>query len=810
MNNSKKSQAKSFGKMQCIYILMFLVIAVFSSCTSSNANLGKGEANSNSWGYMGIGGGGAMFYPAISPHNADHVFVSCDMTGSYVTYNGGDSWKAFNLRGVTSSYIFDPVDSNIVYANSVMLYKSTDRGQTWNVIYPNPDDIENVISKGDHAQEVVVTKDRIRRRVLAFAIDPESSEKLFAVISMGGTPEFYSSIDAGKNWTKEQELKEGAKNIYIVPSSPVDNRTVYITGSTSIVEKRNGVWKTNDAPRGVNKVIEFAGGFDKKSDKFVIYGIAGESYFDPEGKVSGIFYTEDGGRTWENRQEGLVKFSMKGSETPEWRGIATSSLNPGTVYISYNSLKADNSTTFIGVAKSEDYGKTWDLSWKDVLSPNGNTASENFTSGWLNDRFGPTWGENPFSIAVSPVNADIVYTTDFGRTIKTMNGGKTWEQVYTNRKQDGGWYSRGLEVTTGYQVVFDPFDTNNLFISTTDIGLTKSKDGGASWQSATHNNGIPRRWQNSTYWLAFDPEVKGRAWAAMSGSHDLPRPKMWRRGGTKDYKGGIVVTNDGGETWEPISLDDIGEGAATHILIDPTSNKDSRTLLASVFGKGVYKSLDGGKSWEKKNKGIEGEEPFAWRIVRKETDGTLFLIVSRRSDDGSIGNEGDGALYRSDDNAESWTKVGLPAETNGPTSLIVDSKNPNRLLLSAWGRNMKGEFTPDIGGGMFASDDDGKTWTHVYEKDQHIHDITFDPRIDTYYASGFNSSAYKSVDQGKTWIRIKGYNFKWGKRVDMDPRDASRIFVITYGGGVWTGSANGDDAAIEDIVTPIAAYGKAN
>src|SRR5690606_4235304 len=152
-----------------------------------------------------------------------------------------------------------------------------------------------VISKGDHAQEVVVTKDSVRRRVLALAIDPESSEKLFAVISIAGTPVFHHSVDGGKTWVKERELKEAAKNIYIVPSSPADNRTIYVSGNTSITEKKNGVWKTNSAPQGTNKMIEFAGGYDKESDRFVIYGIAGESYFDPEGKVSGIFYTEDGG-----------------------------------------------------------------------------------------------------------------------------------------------------------------------------------------------------------------------------------------------------------------------------------------------------------------------------------------------------------------------------------------------------------------------------------------------------------------------------------------------------------------------------------
>ncbi len=333
-----------------------------------------------------------------------------------------------------------------------------------------------------------------------------------------------------------------------VPSSPINNRTIYLTGNTSITEKLNGVWKTNAAPPGTTKMIEFAGGYDKHSDKFMIYGIAGESYFDPKGTSIGYFlYGRWRAEPGKIGRKGWLNLAWTGSKLPEWRGIATSSLNPGTVYISYNGLKADSNTTFIGVAKSEDYGKTWKLSWKDSLSPNGNIVSENFTSGWLNDRFGPAWGENPFSIGVSPVNPDVVYTTDFGRTVKSVNGGKTWEQVYTNKKKDGGWYSRGLEVTTGYQVVFDPFDTNRVFISTTDIGLTKSTDGGESWLSATHNNGIPKAWQNSTYWLAFDPEVKGRAWAAMSGSHDLPRPKMWRNKGTREYKGGIVLTNDGGQ-----------------------------------------------------------------------------------------------------------------------------------------------------------------------------------------------------------------------------------------------------------------------
>jgi len=339
-------------------------------------------------------------------------------------------------------------------------------------------------------------------------------------------------------------------------------------------------------------------------------------------------------------------------------------------------------------------------------------------------------------------------------------------------------------------------------MANTDIGLMESNDGGESWTSATQNNGVPRDWVNTTYWLTFDHEVKGRAWAAMSDIHDLPRPKMWRRIRIADYMGGVLVTEDAGKTWKSIS-NDIGEAAITHILIDPTSKKESRTLYICAFGKGVYKSTDGGKTWNQKNNGIEGNEPFAWRIIRNDKSSELFLIVCRRSDDGSIGNEFDGAVYRSADEAESWTKVKLPEGTNGPMCIYVDPDNPLRILLSAWGRVSQGKYSPDTGGGIFISEDNGISWKQTLANDQHIHDVTYDSRTKIYYACGFNGSAYRSEDGGQSWIRIKGYNFKWGKRVEPDPRDPEKIFVITFGGGVWYGPAKGDESALEDIITPV-------
>jgi photosystem II stability/assembly factor-like uncharacterized protein len=802
--NLNYSATRFFDCFRWIILTSLFVIG----CNSMKENIVQTKnpnGRNDTWGFAGYGGGGAMFNPAVSPHNSDYAYVACDMTGSFVTYNGGLSWRMFSLRGPVKYFVFDPVDSNIVYANSIALFKSIDRGNTWNIIYPGPAEIKGFVAKGDHAEERIITNDSTRRNVLALAVDPDNSKKLHAAISIDKAIAYFFSDDQGGHWTKQKELEPGAKNIFIAPSSPKDNRTLYITGTNSITVRENGVWKTNPGPANVGKLNEFAGGFDKLLNKYIIYAISGKSYFNPDGDPSGIYYTEDGGKTWENRQDDLLKLRPEKADLPEWRSVATSANHPRVVYVSYAGLIVSNDTTCIGVAKSDDYGKTWNLAWKDRLAKGGDFYSPNYKKGWIDERFGPTWGENPFSIGVSPANPEICYTTDFGRTIKTSDGGITWEQLYTKRKEGAGWISRGLEVTTGYSVVFDPFDINHLFIANTDIGLMESRDGGESWMSATMNNGIPREWMNSTYWLTFDPEVKGRAWAAMSDVHDLPRPKMWRRRGIEGYEGGILATEDAGKTWNPVSSD-IGEAAMTHVLIDPSSSKESRTLYACAFGKGVYKSVDGGKTWIQKNKGIEGKEPFAWRVVNNDKNGELFLIVNRRSDDGSIGSEHDGALYRSENGAESWSKVRLPEDTNGPMSLVIDPENNGRLLLSEWGRTTPGQFSPDTGGGIFLSEDNGQTWKQVLEKDQHIHDITFDARNNTWYACGFNGSAYCSEDRGDTWIRIRGYNFKWGKRVDPDPGDPGKIFIITFGGGVWYGPSRGDKNAAEDIITPILAY----
>src|SRR3989454_6516350 len=76
---------------------------------------------------IGPGGGGAMFHPTISPHDPNTVLLSCDMTGSYISHDGGQSWRMFSLRGVVRFFVFDPQDPKVLYAQADGLWRSRDR-----------------------------------------------------------------------------------------------------------------------------------------------------------------------------------------------------------------------------------------------------------------------------------------------------------------------------------------------------------------------------------------------------------------------------------------------------------------------------------------------------------------------------------------------------------------------------------------------------------------------------------------------------------------------------------------------------------
>ena len=729
---------------------------------------------------IGPGGGGAMFHPTISPHDPNTVLVSCDMTGAYITHDGGKSWRMFNLRGVVEFFVFDPRDKNVMYAQATGLWRSRDGGETWSLVYPKPSAVKVIRMNSDHSDEDIIADPDPLANISAMAVDPDDPKTFFVASGnrAKGVFALFSSHDAGDTWSKLADLPDLANKIWVNPRSPSADRSLFVAGPHFLAKRTSSGIQKLSAP-SAKSMTDISVGFADKGEVF--YVIGDES----------TFVSDDEGANW--RRMELGKGDIK------TRAIATSLRHPETAYVSYRGLE-EGGLKYMGVAKTIDSGHTWKPVWKEDSNMTGKPGA-NIRDAWITERFGSDWGENPLTLTVADQDPNLSYGTDLGRTMITTDGGATWNAAYSKKIGDGDWTTTGLDVTTTYGYHFDPFDQNRQFISTTDIGLFRSEDGGKSWMSST--KGVPKDWTNTTYWIVFDPKVKGRAWSVNSWTHDLPRPKMWRHSGIAKYRGGVCISVDGGRTWSK-SNEGMEETAATQILLDPTSPVDARILYVTGFGRGVYKSADGGRSWKLKNAGITQKEPFAWRIVR-DGNGALYLLIARRSEDGSIGTDGDGALYRSTDGAEHWTAVTLPAGTNAPNGLAIDPDNANRLYLATWAL-AKGDHGD--GGGIFLSADGGKIWKQILDRDRHIYDVTIDPRDPRIlYAAGFESSAWRSTDRGEHWSRIPGFNFKWGHRVIPDPSDPQKVYITTFGGGVWHGTITNDDRPL-DIATPELRPGK--
>ena len=747
----------------------------------------------DAWHILGPGGGGAQFYPAVSPHDPNRVLVACDMTGAYISENGGTSWRLFDLHSPVRFFVFDPLDPKVIYAGARVLWRSADRGHTWNLVYPPPDSVKRLIMPDDHASPIVLTGHGPSGTVTALAVDPADSKKLYAAIVEVGGDALYLSDDWGAHWQHAASLAGGARKIYIDPRSPASDRTLYILGGNSVSIRKGGAWQQGSAPQDVMQCVDSSAGFSS-GGQLTAYMLAGGRR--SSSSTRGIFVSHDGGATWNVANDTFLRSAGDAAALADFTSVGACLDHGEVAYVSYEGLRLGGEV-FHGVAKTRDAGTTWELVWKEAEAP-----ASNVNESWISERFGTGWGQPGISLGVAPRNPDICYRTDDGRTMRTLDGGKTWDAVYSHRLLDHTYTTTGLDVTTNYGVFFDPFDPRRMFIAYTDIGLFRSENVGRCWTSATQ--GVPRQWVNTTYWIAFDPAVKGRVWGVMSSVHDLPRPKMWRRTSPERYDGGVCISDDGGKTWKS-SNQGMPPTAATDILLDPSSPANARVLYVTGFGKGVFKSIDGGETWALRNQGLPETEPFAWRLAR-DKNGVLYLVVARRSEDGSFGNAQDGALYRSRDGAEHWERISLPKGVNGPSGVAIDPKDPGRLYLAAWGRN---EPEGAVDGGIFFSADSGGSWRNVLSQDQHVYDITLDPRNPrVLYACGFESSAWRSSDRGETWTRIRGFNFKWGHRVVPDPQNPDRIYVTTYGGSVWHGPATGDPRAVEDIATPGLAYGK--
>jgi photosystem II stability/assembly factor-like uncharacterized protein len=740
----------------------------------------------DSWQIIGPGGGGTLLNPAISPHDPNLVFMTTDMGACFVSENGGRTWREFNLR-FDCRFWFDPKRPNRVYAQArdMGFWRSEDKGRTWSLVYPSPSSNPVILYHDNEAGAMFLVDGKLTD-LTAIAIDPDDGDTIYASVDA----QLRVTRDGGKTW-KLLAPDVSVRQMMVDPSSPREKRRIYtyagnVPGLWDGSKFKTGQLDGNPTTHGV------AFGNPASGGKLVMYSAS--DFVVKDGVVKGgLQASQDGGLTWSSLNQGFLKILAKDTY-PDLVTIGTSQNHAEVIYVSFEKVHLpDDSNSYFGVAKSADGGATWTIVRKEF-----DVTAANMHDSWMSRRFGPDWGDEPVGFAVDPNNPDLVYSTDLGRAMRSTDGGLNWTAVYS-QSTGRGYTTTGLDVTTCYGVHFDPFDPKHMFITYTDIGLFRSEDGGESWISATAR-GVPSNWVNTTYWVEFDPSVKGKMWAAMTDTHDVPLVK--ELSDLRVAHGGVATSLDGGKSWKTTSEGLPPNMVPTHIVVDPKSPENARVLYVSGFAHGVFKSTDGGRSWTAKNHGLPEKQPLAWRLAQ-DKNGVLYVVTIRRSEDGNYGNDQDGWLFRSTDGGDNWSRVPLPAGLNGPMDIAIDPEDPQRLYLSAWGRYKMYEPVPAKQGGVFLSTDGGQHWSNVLDAAARVYDVTIDPRNPSLvYAAGSETAVYRSADRGKTWSRIAGFNFRAARRVIPDPVDASKVYVTTFGSSVWHGPAEGDPKAVEDITAP--------
>ena len=329
-----------------------------------------------------------------------------------------------------------------------------------------------------------------------------------------------------------------------------------------------------------------------------------EYYFGAVG--GGLWKTIDGGQTWKPVTDGQLKSSSVGA-------VAVSNSNPDVVYIGMGETELrGNIMQGDGIYKSIDAGKTWEhvgLEETQAIS----------------------------KIRVHPTNPDIVYVAALGHpygenpergVFKSTDGGKNWNKILFKSTKAGAIdlvmdaNNPDVLYSTFWQVYRTPY---KMLGGGPDCGIYKTTDGGKSWEDISENSGLPSR-PLGKIGITVSPVNSNRLWALVEANN-----------------GGVYTSDDAGSTWSLINDERKLRQRAfyySRIYADP---KDENTVYA--LNTGFYKSVDGGKTFDKRIIVPHGDNHDLWI----DPQNPMRMI-----------NANDGGGCVSVNGGESWTDLDFP------------------------------------------------------------------------------------------------------------------------------------------------------
>ncbi len=446
---------------------------------------------------------------------------------------------------------------------------------------------------------------------VAVAVAPTTPPTVYLA---GGEEGVFASTDMGATW-RQAPMDDG----FAISLDPEDPETVYATSLTGVLP---GVWKTTDGGWSWSHL-------SSEVRPIPLLSVGGSLL---GGKQPGMLRSEDDGATW--------------TQVPELRGVnvlsvAADPFTPGVAWVGAEGQ---------GVLRTLDSGHTWVASRRglgatdiqafafDPFRPRTLYAAASLGGLQRSADAGASWSRlvprsrlDIQSLAADPRHPGLLYAA-------TARG------VFVSRDRGGEWQQSLAEPQGILTVVVDPLRPG--FVYAAGARLWRSRDGGRTWKRLP--SPIP---PDSAAWkIAFSPHHPGT---------------LYLFDGSSSFPGTLSRSIDGGNSWQPIFT-----ARASSLAFDP---QDPDLLyLGTGFGS-VYRSRDGGATWELAGQATQGPGPLT-ALLSDPVDPSILYA-------GSAGS----GVSRSKDRGATWELLadGLIAPT--VTCLERDPRNPRHLVACTQG-----------------------------------------------------------------------------------------------------------------------------
>ena len=734
--------------IRCFAAWVTVVLAALLFAASAHAQEAKFDSDTISGlGARNIGSaamsGRVAAIAAVKEDGRLTVYIGAASGGIWKSINGGTTYKpVFDKESVQSigAIAIDPQSPKTIWAgtgeawtrNSVSIgngiYKSTDGGDSWtNMGLKNSERISRIL------------------------IDPKDKSTVYACVpgklwSDSEERGVYKTTDGGKTWSKILKGANLSTGCSMISMSSQDSKVLFAA-----------MWD-----------------FRRKGWTF---RSGGENSTAASG--SGFFQTADGGASWKE----LDEKSAKGLPAKPWGRIAVT-MAPSKPNIVYAMIESTRSALF----RSEDGGKTWEerdrsnwMVWRPfyfanlivdpknenrlykpdlilIMSDDGGKSFSGISNSAHGD-FHDVW--------VDPDNNDHIIAGDDGGVWYSHDGGNTW------------WKGNNLPISQFYHVSVDLADPYHVF-----GGL---QDNSAWMGDSQYPGGITNsRWENlyggDGFWVFPDPSDPNYVYAEAQGGYigRVNRVTLENRAikPQPNYREGKLRFN-----WNtPIHMSPNEKGTlyiGAQFLFRSRDHGQSWDRISPDLT-----TNDPEKQKQEESGGVTVDNSYA------EMHTTIYSISESPREGQTIwAGTDDGNLQLTRDGGKTWNNIvgnvpGLPKFSW--VSWVEASLYDGATAYAAFDRHTFGDMEPHV----YKTTDYGKTWTPIVAADSGVrgyaHVIKEDTVTPNLLFLGTEFGLWISLDGGKYWAQYKGHEFPAVavRDIVVHPRE-SDLVLATHGRGIW-------------------------